>query len=501
MPHWRSPLRLAKLLWPYVVLWLAVAGAIAGYAWYDIESTRERELADGRVEADNLARVLQEQFAGNLASSERTLAAVRVIVELAPNSVPMATLGDRLGLGNGTAIERRVNRFDRNGLLVDSTDPAQAGARGRSIADMRYFQRARDTPGTRMLIAEPAVGRVSGRLAIPLVMRVDTAAGEFDGVLVTALDPERLVSLFRAIRVGERSTVGIMDRDGKLYVASAMSDAGTPGAQTVQAASLRDLVLPDSVEAFMPIADTGLVAFAALPVERMLADQRRYARSIVTFALFALLAMTLPILLIAVRAIGEVRRRSRLEIGIEVERRSARTDHLTGAANRRAFEDALARCHRELVEQHRPFVLAMVDVDRFKALNDTQGHQVGDRALQRIAHTLMGGVRNSDLVARVGGDEFAVLMPRAAANVMRRPFDAMFTALTVSMAGEGWPISVSAGVIAFESPVGRPQDASGLADKLMYAVKASGRNRVRFAVYRDGQLHAAPGPGEAPVLF
>jgi diguanylate cyclase (GGDEF)-like protein len=215
------------------------------------------------------------------------------------------------------------------------------------------------------------------------------------------------------------------------------------------------------------------------------------------FALLTLAALTLPIVLVARRAMHEIARRSRLEIGMAAERQIARTDALTEAANRRAFEDALARCHAELNDAGRPFVLAMVDVDRFKRLNDTRGHAIGDRALQRTAQTLMGGVRSSDLVARLGGDEFAVLMPGASAQTMHRPFDAMFTALTVVVAGEGWPISFSMGVIAFEGPIEQAQDASALADELMYAVKASGRNGVRFAIYHDRRLHPEPDRGEA----
>jgi diguanylate cyclase (GGDEF)-like protein len=514
MSTWRRPARLAKLFWPYLALWLVVTGAVAGYAWYDIESTRERELADGRVEADNLARVLQEQVARNLEGAEHTLAALKVLVERAPGAVTLAEIGDRLGLVTGTPIERRVNRFDRDGRIVDSTDPQRLSS-AVSIADVAYFRRAREQGGERMVIAEPTVGRVSGLLAIPLVMRLSTRDGAFDGVLVTALDPERLVHVFRSIRVGERSTVGIMDREGKLYVWSASTDpipAGlsapaVPRSATTSAApanthrTMRDLVDDNSVVAIAAIPGSDLVAFAALPVDRMLADQRRYARTIVGFALLTLLATTLPIVLVAARALREVTRRERLEVGIEAERQSARTDALTGAANRRAFEDALARCHRDLVEDQRPFTLAMIDVDRFKLLNDTRGHVVGDRALQRIALTLMDGVRSTDLVARLGGDEFAILMPRAGARSMRRPFDAMFTALTVAMAREGWPISVSVGVIAFEGPIESAEDATHLTDRLMYAVKGGGRNGVRYAVYRDGRLHPAPGPSEpAEVL-
>jgi diguanylate cyclase (GGDEF)-like protein len=346
-------------------------------------------------------------------------------------------------------------------------------------------------------------------MVIPLVMRLDTPAGDFDGVLLTVLDPERLVHLFRAIRVGERSVVGIMDREGRLYVGSTSTDplpagvtaAGVPrSAATVvgdQKRTLRDVVDAEGVIALSAVPGTDLLAFAALSEARLLVEQRLYALNIAGFALFALAALTLPIVLVARRAMREVARRSHLEIGMAAERQIARTDALTEAANRRAFEDALAQCHADLNEAGRPFVLAMVDVDRFKRLNDTRGHAIGDRALQRTARTLMGSVRSSDLVARLGGDEFAVLMPGANAQTMHRPFDAMFTALTVVVAGEGWPISFSMGVIAFEGPIEQAQDASALADELMYAVKASGRNGVRFAIYHDRRLHPEPDRGEA----
>ncbi|MEO8507853.1 MAG: sensor domain-containing diguanylate cyclase [Betaproteobacteria bacterium] len=500
--------RVARLLGPYVALWFVVAAALGGYAWYEIASTRERELAEGRIEADNLARVLQEQVARNLEGLQRTLDLVRIVHERTPDGLSLAGLTDALVVASSSEVERRVTRFDRNGNLIDSTDrPRPLPAR--TVADLPWFQQARERPGSRLLIGEPTIGRVSGVPIIPIAMRLSTPTGEFDGVLVTALDPERMVHLFRTIRVGERSTVGLMDREGRLYVWSASTDpmpsgvsvAGIPRSATTFAGDNRrtmsELVNDDSVVALAAIPATDLVAFAALPTERLLADQRRFAHSIVGFALLTLVGLTLPIVVVARRAYREVAQRSRLEAGMEAERRSARTDPLTEAANRRAFEHILAQCHRELCDNGTPFVLAMVDVDRFKQLNDTYGHAEGDRALQRIARTLMGGVRRSDLVARLGGDEFAVLMPHTDSSTMHRPFDAMFTALTVAVAGEGWPISFSFGVIAFEAPVGRPEDASQLADKLMYAVKQSGRNGVRFAVFREQRLHPEPATGIA----
>ena len=488
------PFRRALLVWPYFALWAVVAAAVGGYAWHEIAATRLRDLAEGRVEAENLARVLQEQLAGNLDAFERTLGLLKNLYERTPGGISLHGVTDGLNVAPGSVIERRVVRYDREGHLVDATDirrPLPAV----SAADRPWFVLARDRPTGRMTIGEPGLGRLSGILSIPLVMRLDSREGGFDGVLVTSLDPRRLVELFRSIRVGDRSTVGIADRSGKVYVVSLAS--GIPSSDAPGPATMRELIGDESVASQAGIPGTDLVAFAVLSTEQVLGDQRRDARSIIGFALLTLVGLTVPIVVVAYRFAREAVRRGRLEIGIEAERQNARTDPLTEAANRRAFVDRLAQCHADLRDHGHAFVLAIIDVDRFKQLNDTQGHAVGDRALRTIARVLMGGVRRSDLVARLGGDEFAILMPHTDAQSMRRPFDAMYTAMTVAAASEGWPIGFSMGVIAFEGPVERPQDASHLADRLMYAVKTSGRDGVRFAIYREQRLHPEPPGGDA----
>ncbi len=71
----------ARVLWPFLALWLVVAGAVGGYGWYEIASTRDREIAAGRNEAENLARVLQEQVTRSVESAERTLGMLRILYE------------------------------------------------------------------------------------------------------------------------------------------------------------------------------------------------------------------------------------------------------------------------------------------------------------------------------------------------------------------------------------------------------------------------------------
>jgi diguanylate cyclase (GGDEF)-like protein len=96
---------------------------------------------------------------------------------------------------------------------------------------------------------------------------------------------------------------------------------------------------------------------------------------------------------------------------LEREREVARTDAVTGAPNRLAFEEALAREHARIVRGGRPAGLFLVDIDRFKQVNDVHGHDVGDRVLAEAVERLVAGLRGMDVVARWGGDELIVLAP------------------------------------------------------------------------------------------
>jgi diguanylate cyclase (GGDEF)-like protein len=490
--------RLLRLLWPYVLLWMLAATAAVGYATFETRSARERALASGAVEAGDLARVLEAHVARGLEGFGRTLGVLKRLHEGGGRSTPLAAFQSALDAASGSDVERRIMRFDRDGRFIESTElPARHA--GASVSDRAWFSLARDNPGGQVIIGQPVSGRFSGKMVVPLVQPLVNAEGAFDGVLVTALDPVRLVQLFREIRMGARSSVGLADPEGRVFVwsasANSLSDdteqAGATHSTTTpvgEPRQLRELVEADSVVARARISGTDLVAFAAFSRAEILDEQRGYARTIVLFTLVTLLVLALPIALVARRALREVERRSRLEIGIELERQSARTDPLTHAANRREFDERLAQCHAELVRSGLPFVLALIDVDHFNRLNDTLGHTIGDRALQRIASTLTAGVRSTDLVARLGGDEFAVLLAGMDRAGMRRPFETMVATLDESFRTEHWPISLSVGVIVFESPLARARDACSLTDHLMYDVKAAGRNGVRFAYYRDERL-------------
>lgn len=170
--------------------------------------------------------------------------------------------------------------------------------------------------------------------------------------------------------------------------------------------------------------------------------------------------------------------------------RQARTDPLTGLLNRRAFMDELSRRFDRLEVDGLPGALVFVDLDNFKLLNDSRGHDVGDAALQTAAQVLRSSVRPTDLVARFGGDEFALWLDGAdelAAAERAEHLRTAGPAALAQFAAPGVPpITFSIGV-AGRWP-GRGEQADALlqrADRAMYAVKRGGRGNWRVAPADD----------------
>jgi len=476
--------RVGHVLWPYLALWVAVASGLAGFAAYEIDRHERRVMESGRIEADNLAQVMSERMVQVLDGTDRTLTLFKIVIERRLADPPLERLADAMRPIQGSDAERRVFQFDREGHLVASSDPALSPG-SLSIGGRRYFVEARARKDLRLAIGEPLLGTVSGTLIIPVVKRLETPEGEFDGVVSTVIDPQRLVQLFRALRVGERSAVGIAQREGPVL---AFADADARRAGEDSPGTLADSVRSGHLTALSLVPGTELVAFASLAEHELLAAHRRFALATLAFVALTLAAASVPIGWLAYRAWHEVHHRHSLEQRYASVHQQARTDPLTGLANRTGFDEARRAAYQELKRTGTPFALAFVDIDHFKRLNDHFGHDTGDEALRQVAETLAGGVRQSDVVGRLGGDEFAVLMPGVTAATMHRRFDPIKHDLDQMVSRHGWSISFSIGVVACESATPRERDAVNLADRMMYDAKGSGRNAIRYAVFRGGRL-------------
>jgi diguanylate cyclase (GGDEF)-like protein len=152
----------------------------------------------------------------------------------------------------------------------------------------------------------------------------------------------------------------------------------------------------------------------------------------------------------------------------------AATDSLTGLLNRRAFESALGALRRD----HPSIAVAMADLDHFKDLNDTYGHETGDRALRVFAQTLRDSLRASDLVARHGGEEFVIALPGCNPDDAAVILESVRARLETTATHAGLPrFTASFGVVAMTPDEYLP-DTLARADRALFEAKNRGRDRV-----------------------
>jgi diguanylate cyclase (GGDEF)-like protein len=165
------------------------------------------------------------------------------------------------------------------------------------------------------------------------------------------------------------------------------------------------------------------------------------------------------------------------------EQALARSDSLTGLANRTAFYERIEIEIERQKRSGRPMALAYIDCDDFKRVNDRHGHAAGDRLLRDVAHTLVGGVRKSDMAARIGGDEFALLLPETGAREASLVIDKLRNSLRALPSTTTGMIGFSIGVVVAHVA---PRSADWLidqADRVMFGVKRAGKNSVEQLVW------------------
>ncbi|GAB3543083.1 diguanylate cyclase [Noviherbaspirillum agri] len=184
---------------------------------------------------------------------------------------------------------------------------------------------------------------------------------------------------------------------------------------------------------------------------------------------------------------------TRLKSVEELLRERAQTDALTGLANRGHFFE-LANHEFGLAHRHKkPLSLMMVDCDHFKQINDRYGHEAGDQVLVAMAKAMQGCVRNTDIVARIGGEEFTILLPETplrGALMVAEEIRAAIEALEVDSVNGVVRLTASLGVVEYAEAVKNVAVLMRAADSALYAAKKNGRNRVEVGdptVQQEGQ--------------
>ena len=158
------------------------------------------------------------------------------------------------------------------------------------------------------------------------------------------------------------------------------------------------------------------------------------------------------------------------------------TDDVTGLFNQRFLHQRLEEEHRRSLRYNQPLSVLMLDLDNFKRVNDTHDHLYGSRVLARVGRILRETLRNTDLVIRYGGDEYAIILPHTSQGQAVLAAERLRVNVErgeVGDEGDPYRVTVSIGVAAIgECEAAQPQDLLRAADKALYLAKATGRNRV-----------------------
>lgn len=384
------------------LIWLAT--------WQQIETERITLEKDSLQTVDNLAIVFEQNVARTLSEVDGVLTSLIELAGRADLTVDWSELLKNRRISNDQLLQLAV--ADAAGTMIGSSLGLPED-KPVSIADRDHFRVHAGRAEDQLFISKPILGRISNKWSIQLTRRLSRPDRSFAGVIVASLDPELLTKAYSSIRLGHGSGIALIgtdeiirfgtgvyaDHTGKgvredMIFSSAFAGnrgpvlAREPGSAAVRAVASR----PVQRHPLYVIIVGGDVSLAPI----RLANRHNY-----------LLGASLLSIIILLSTMVAIRNRVEHECHIN---NLAHRDSLTGLANRRHFQAALDAAVSKLAGG-RTFALFLVDLDRFKAVNDIYGHPIGDKLLVQVADRLRSRIRRIDLVARLGGDEFAILLP------------------------------------------------------------------------------------------
>ncbi|MBN3744402.1 GGDEF domain-containing protein [Burkholderia sp. Se-20373] len=474
-----------------VAIGVIIACALMGLCILQLSQSRNDALDRARETSHNLALVAERDIARNFELYNLSLEAV--IQGLRRPDVMAASPALRRGVLFDHAMTAQylgsMLVLDAHGNIV--LDSQNDVPRQGNFADRKYFTVQRDRDDVGLYVSDPFESRLRGGTpSIALTRRISNPDGSFAGIALIAINLEYFHKLFAGIALGPHGSISLIGTDG-IMVMRQPYDTKTVGRDINHAATFRrfrsapegSFIEKASIDGvrrlyyFKTLPNRPLILLVAEAEQDIYSAWRRRATTIgALVAVFGVAFIALSVLLST-----QLRRRKRAESELIL---LARTDGLTGLSNRRSFGEFLDREWRRARRTRSVFSLLFVDVDRFKAYNDTYGHQAGDDALAAVARCIGDAIRRpTDVAARYGGEEFVVLLPdtpeNGAAQIAER-IRVAINELELEHAGSEYGrVTASIGLASWTPE----QDADPgaiikSADEALYYAKATGRNKI-----------------------
>lgn len=387
-----------------------------------------------------------------------------------------------------------VSIADDKGDVVASTRPSDM----RNVADEEYFKTQRRVDA--LWVSRPKKIPASAEWKLQFSRRLNAPDGRFSGVAMVAVDAAYFVSGYEPAKLGEHGVLGILGTDGvfrarrsgETVSAGDMVDyaAVVPATDEAQSEATLSTNAWDGVRRYTSarqLYDFPLAVIVGLSEDEQLAVPRQNMHA---YLWRATAASVLLILIVAI--LGRMSRQlalSRLRAAEQQVAHAARVEYLayhdglTTLPNRSLFSKLLGHSINQALRYNRQLAVLFFDLDHFKNINDTLGHEAGDQLLQEVATRVKACLRDSDTVARMGGDEFVVLLPeldeaKYVVTVAQKILSAV--ARSVILQGQEFRVTASIGISIYPQDGLDEQTLQRNADTAMYQVKEEGRNNFQF---------------------
>jgi len=480
------------------ILGLVIIAMLWGGVFLKFSQDVTGDLKDAERTSQSFAMVFEENVLRSIDELDNILFYLRSNIEARKATADYNTILHATEMPSDILVQVAI--IDSSGIMRASTAGPQP-APPIDLSDREHFRAQVNSKEDRLFISKPLIGRVSKKWSVQLSRRFVNADGSFGGVVVASLDPEHFTTFYNKVDLASSGSIALIGSDGIVRSAGGQSTDLQMG-QDIRGTDLFNRMQTRFNSVFeeddRSTGQTRLIALRKVKGQPLWVSVSLDKSEVLSgsysdlrtncFAAGLLTLIILATMELIFRTETGARQKSRqLEQTLERMARLASEDSLTGLLNRRGFRSALDELQATRSDAETPgeihYAVLFLDLDRFKIINDTLGHRVGDLLLQETTQRLRASLRSTDVMARLGGDEFAIIaryvkskaalddLAQCLIKTIREPFE---------LGGYRVRTTISIGIAVSPIDGASADDLVVAADLALYAAKERNRDGYHF---------------------
>lgn len=446
-----------------------------------VASQHEAMLRTAEHETNNLSLVVSQGINRTASDLDRILKYLRSTYERNDYKVDWPKLVQEEFTANHQSVQIAI--MDPKGMMITSTKMLYPETPV-DLSDREHYRAHLNTAEDRLFISKPMVGRASHQWSVQFTRRLRNAEGKFGGVVVISLDPTYLTHAYVDVELGKTGGIALVGDDGvvradggifKGYLGKQLPiEIASIGAKVGEGEALMNFEEQNGGLRIVAVRDVVGIPLKVVIARSDLLIYKTWVTNRLAY-LFGAAALSVIVFL---AMLFTLHRRSQYEARLN---QLARFDLLTQLPNRHEFHCQLKPMLRDRDRNAGkiPFAVHIIDLDRFKEINDLYGHPVGDKLLIAVGQRIRANIRGTDTSARLGGDEFAVIQrhagtSKAAIALAERLCNEVARPYTIE--GNYIEIGASIGIVEDGQRFDDETELMRAADLALYSVKTNGRN-------------------------